>query len=811
MPLLRAHWRRLEGGALILWGALALYAPLATGAWSLALLAVPLLVLSVAEARAAFASPRRGEIMAYLPSLLALLAAVVVFFGPALVVGGLLILLAAGLAIDGGGKIVSALRSGQVERMPLLVNGVVDVALALLLFLLRGLLGTVQAVGIAVGLYVAAAGWRMLLAPAESAEHAGPVAASEHPDRKLGLASSDALAALRAQCGSERRYDAELILTLALVFFAIHLGRMSISESWLGAVSPFVATAGDFLMTIALAAFLLLPARLLWRRLTRPLERLGWTLRLRAAAGSAPMNAAVAWSLAQWLDWRYRFALRLREARVSLPAALLLLLRLGLPLTAFFVAINPIWGFTWYFNTESWASGIYQKLTELRVDPWRVAMVDAVARAYGETDDRLFRIDPAGVDRRFQLPGDRRYRRRRPVAIFAGLELSRRRPPRRREVPDHRLRRDLSGRRDERLRDQLLSAVPRAGKADLRHPRQSRLVRCARRLQRQPPGARGGARGHGGAGRGRSAAHQHQSRPHRATRLPRRRACGGCTASMSASSARRSSSCRPRISRCWRSTPASCAASTRSNGPGSSARSRAAAASSSWRSSGIRASPAVTTRATDELAALYALLARNGVTIAMAGDTHDFEYYREPRAGEVPLHHFVNGGGGAYLSIGTALDFARPPALADSAIYPGAAVLREKLAAETPLWKQPVWLWIKWLGAWPFTVEALSGVFDFNRAPFFQSFMEVRVESSRTRVVLVLRTASTGRCAGAISSFAARSLPAGALPDDPVEFIIPAPAALTRSVPSRGGSAGLGRRGRSFCPLTRSRTRWNTT
>ena len=47
-----------------------------------------------------------------------------------------------------------------------------------------------------------------------------------------------------------------------------------------------------------------------------------------------------------------------------------------------------------------------------------------------------------------------------------------------------------------------------------------------------------------------------------------------------------------RISRCWRSIPASCARSTNGNGHGSSARSTAAAASSSWRSSAIRASPA---------------------------------------------------------------------------------------------------------------------------------------------------------------------------------------------------------------------------
>jgi hypothetical protein len=65
----------------------------------------------------------------------------------------------------------------------------------------------------------------------------------------------------------------------------------------------------------------------------------------------------------------------------------------------------------------------------------------------------------------------------------------------------------------------------------------------------------------------------------------------------------------------------------------------------------------------------------------------------------------------------------------------------------------------------------LSGFFDFNHAPFFQSLMEVRVERSRRRVVLVLngihgplqwRDLQTG---GTV-------LPPGATLDDPVEFIV---------------------------------------
>jgi len=158
----------------------------------------------------------------------------------------------------------------------------------------------------------------------------------------------------------------------------------------------------------------------------------------------------------------------------------------------------------------------------------------------------------------------------------------------------------------------------------------------------------------------------------------------------------------------------------------------------------------------------------------MAGDTHDFEYYREKIGdgdGARVMHHFVNGGGGAYLSIGTALDFPQAPPLDDWAFYPRTDRLRDKMEAEMPLWKQPFWYWIKWFKAWPFSVEALSGVFDFNHAPFFQSFMEVRVERSKKRVVFILNgVAGPLRWRDLQASNAL--FPAGARPDDPVEFII---------------------------------------
>ena len=37
-------------------------------------------------------------------------------------------------------------------------------------------------------------------------------------------------------------------------------------------------------------------------------------------------------------------------------------------------------------------------MTALRVDPWRISMIDAVTRVYGSEGDDVFRINPDGVE-----------------------------------------------------------------------------------------------------------------------------------------------------------------------------------------------------------------------------------------------------------------------------------------------------------------------------------------------------------------------------------------------------------------------------
>jgi hypothetical protein len=138
--------------------------------------------------------------------------------------------------------------------------------------------------------------------------------------------------------------------------------------------------------------------------------------------------------------------------------------------------------------------------------------------------------------------------------------------------------------------------------------------------------------------------------------------------------------------------------------------------------------------------------------------------------GSRPVYHFVNGGGGAYLSIGGALGWPSDPPTKTWAFYPGPDAIKAKLDAETPRWKRPIWAWIKRFGGWPVSTETLSGIFDFNQAPFYQSFVEVRVERSRRRVVFALQGANGPvRWRDLAASFRDEL---AARPDDPVEFIV---------------------------------------
>src|SRR5262249_12266863 len=131
---------------------------------------------------------------------------------------------------------------------------------------------------------------------------------------------------------------------------------------------------------------------LLARRTSRGLERRAWTWCLDER-GPAWVRKGVR----TWLERRLRFAVRLRAARYSLPAALSRGLQIGLPAAAFVAATAPVFGMSWFFDTENWAASLWNRWAEARTDTWRKAMVAAVFEQEPRAGAAAFAVRAPGV------------------------------------------------------------------------------------------------------------------------------------------------------------------------------------------------------------------------------------------------------------------------------------------------------------------------------------------------------------------------------------------------------------------------------
>ena len=776
--------QRAYGALLLVLGLVAIIAPFSAGEWAIAILGLVVLVAGAAEVIQGLRSPSPSVVWTtYCTGLLMILAGLLLFARPFLVIGGLLALLALIMTVDGVMKMVSAFRNtlGQV-RWWTLFNGVVNVLLGLLIWRQGASTGAVV-LGVGLGLYIMSTGWTVFFAPKEGlADVDVDRATNEHPDERLGLAPHEELGRLCAAAAEREQtalhIDAFWIIVLSLVFFAIHAGRLQTDWTWLGLISPLVALTGDVLSAL-LVSLLLLPLWLSWRKLTRPIERRAWERRLSGQAKAAGLDVGervVNW----WLDSRLRWGVRLRRARGSLRAAVSQWLRTGLPIVAVVVAINPIWGFSWYFNTENWASAFWEKVTEARTDVWREAMIAAVEREVlptGVARDALFEVRPEGIgdatDFSFLVIGDPGEGDPSQASLRDRyLDLGRR--------PDVKflvISSDViypgGAMRDYEFNFYLqfkgfakpIYAIPGnhdwfsaldGFAANLMEPVAAQAAMNAREQLTElvtPPDRQGVV-----------------SAITEAARL--RHEYGIRTAEQRA----------PFFEIHGRefSLIAADTGILRRFDPAQSVWFERALARAQGRfTMVILGHPFYAGGAyqgVDEaFGSIHRLLRRYKIPIVMAGDTHDFEYYREAyHTGDGPqvMHHFVNGGGGAYLSIGTALDWPAVAPVQDWAFYPSTQAVRAKLENETGRWKWPVWWWIKRFNAWPASVEALSGMFDFNRAPFFQSFMEVRVVASERRVRLILHGVN-GPLRWRDLQMGGAVPPQGTSPEEPAEWIVP--------------------------------------
>jgi Calcineurin-like phosphoesterase len=781
-PLIRWWSRRLTrmaiGSGFIALGLMALVAPFAVGTWSLQFLSLPMLAVGVTDLyRTAMRQDRRGQPASYATGFLAVVGALLLYLSPSLVATGVVAMLLVLLAIDGALKAGQTFTASTASRTVSAVNAAFSLIVALIGWWLWQKVGLEFAIGLMVGGFTVAAGWRMLVSPMPPPgdDHASG-SSDLHPYARLGLGRHELFAAANRSRAESISFVAQTefywFVVAALVMFATHLGRMRSADTWLGLISPLVATAGDLVMAALLGGLLVLPLRLALRRLSIRLERRAWRLRLSGA--DAEMHALPRRLIRKWTDARLAFAGSLRDARSSLLSAAGVVLRLGLPLAVLLAAMNPIWGFTWYFNTESWASAFYQKMTELRVDNWRAAMIDRIRSVHPGVRDDLFQVRPSGIetdDFAFIVIGDPGEGDASQYALVNRyLEIGKRDDvkflvvasdviypagamedyERNFYLPFHGFTKPIyaiPGNHDwfdalegfstnflepEAARAALAARV----EADFRltstsSNRIDRIVERARRLRE--------FYGIQAAGQ-RAPFFEIQTSDFALIAID--------------TGIRRTLDERQRV---WLS----------------SALERARGKFTMVIPGHPRYAAGVDTSVGDaEFSGLFATLERAGVDVIMAGDTHAFEYYVDyvdGRNGVRPVYHFVNGGGGAYLSIGGALGWPDEPPTQAWAFYPAPEAVRAKLDAETPWWKWPMWAWTRRFGTWPVSTETLSGMFDFNHAPFYQSFVEVRVERSKRRVVFALHGVS-----GAVrwrDMHASFKRMIGAGPDDPVELV----------------------------------------
>ena len=570
--------------------------------------------------------------------------------------------------------------------------------------------------------------------------------------------------------------DRRWIISLVLILFAIHLGRMGFDRTALGILSPFIAVVGDLAIALIIAYAIIAPHRSLLRRASAPVERAAWRYvqqvqkGKRARFGLRPVVRA-------WLLHRLRTGIRLRKASYSLRTALRNGLQIGLPFSAVLAATMPVWGMSWYFDTENWAAGMWDSWAASHTDTWREAMVKAVEPAPTAAS---FSLSPEGVndtaDFRFVIIGDpgegdpsqwvlkdrilavveepdvrfvvvssdvvyptgalRDYERKfwlpfkgvtKPVYAIPGnhdwydaLDAF----TATFYTPEAALKAML-GRigSDHRLTTTTGEKVQRT------------LIEAARLrdLYHIPTGF--------------------QQAPFFQVR------CGDFVfIAIDTGVLRRLDP----VQLQW----------VKQVLEANKGRFIFALLGHPFFAAGEYQGDMTT-----EFTELHTLLKEHHVTIAMAGDTHDLEYYVEPDSiGGPPMHHFVNGGGGAYLSLGAALTPEGTMPTDVFAHYPARGPLTAKIDALTPWYKRPAWVWTTKYNGWPFSAEWLSAAFDHNQAPFFQSFIEVVVERSTGTVRLIphgvdgrLKWSDFGRSPG---------LPAhdGEL-DLPAEWSFPLPSA----------------------------------
>jgi hypothetical protein len=570
--------------------------------------------------------------------------------------------------------------------------------------------------------------------------------------------------------------DAQWILALLFVLFMIHVSRMGFDRSTLGILSPVVAVLGDIVFAVGLTYAVIIPFRLGLRRATMRQASRGWEWILSGAPERESLvRRGLRGAVRYWLESRMRLSLRLRSARYSIRTAFGRGLHIGLPLAAVLTASVPVWGMSWYFDTENWAAGIWDSWVAARTDTWRAAMVRGVVAAGHTTlDGNGFAVVPPGLTGAepfsFMVIGDTGEGDASQHVLRDSLLRASAAPDVRFVVVSSDVIYPTGAMKDYEPRFWLpfkgvtkpVYAIP--GNHDWYDVLDGFIATFF-----DPAAARTAMRARIAEDQGISSTTDAQIERFISTAGFLRQQYGVPTGFQQAPFFQVQ-------------TPGFVLLAVDTGvvrGVDDEEMKWLRAALEASRGKVVMAllgHPFLagghdTSIGDDKFTIVRDLMREFDVRLIMAGDTHDLEYYAEKSASGRTVHHWVNGGGGAYLSFGAALSWPKPAAADDWAFYPGRAAVVQKIERLTPWWKRPAWWWTRDFNAWPSSAEWLSAMFDYNSAPFFQSFVVVTFDPGSGRVTVKpwgihgpLTWGDLDRSAGA--------LPAGAGPGDPVIWTI---------------------------------------
>jgi uncharacterized membrane protein HdeD (DUF308 family) len=784
-------------------GCLALAAPFFAGPMTFLLIGVLAIVSGVLEMLEGLRVSDDTQLRsAYLSCEVSIIAGILLVSVPALVLRGLALLLAATFCMDGLGKLGASVRArwAGAAWSWLALTGILNICLALML-VTRWPIKDWSVVAFVVGIRMLTAGWSML-----RGRHAAPLAwtlpSDAHADVHLGLPPHRIFATLNesadASDRNRRGIDAWWCGVFLLLFFVIHVGRMRVSWNAVGMIAPLAAVAGDLAVALAFAFVVVLPARLTWRKLSHPLERRAWQSVL-----ALPDDARVG-ILGRlerfWLTSRLRFARRLARMRHSPRAALGWGLKVGLPITAVWIAVQPIFGpVNYFFNSENWSSLVWHRWAETRTDRWRENMIHALNDHYQDIpQDRLFRVEPEGVtgkeDFTFLVIGDNgdgsgaqhslrdRYLAlgERPDVKFLVCSSDVIYPDGAMHDYEHNFHLPFKGFKKpiyaipgnhdwydalegfaanfldaEAARTCMRSRVETDGRLTTTTERRiDGYIKEASRLRREYGLQVGTQRG-----------------PFFEIQTDRFALIAVDTGVLKTVDGAQWRWFRAALERArgkFTMVLLGHPLFTAGHYQGDSE-----ALTGEWPSS--HRPPLGAAGEVASFTAIHKLLREHAVELVMAGDMHLLEHYREPYESggkKKVMHHFVNGGGGAFVCVGVPFDWPQEPATREWMYFPRKDAVIAKLDEQTPRWKMPLWLWVKHFSGWPFNGYIMSAAFDHTRAPFFQSFVEVQVSNTKSEVRLLPHGAA-GRLRWRDLQNFESLLPAGKTEGDFVEFIIP--------------------------------------